>query len=117
MVKPSLYDTICAIATPPGEGGIAVIRISGQDSFNVINKIFFRNNKRIDSHSISSDDANKIIYGFIFDNEILIDEVLISVFKSPNSFTGEDIIEISCHGGFFIANKIITLLNKLNIRI
>jgi len=117
LVKPSLYDTICAIATPPGEGGIAVIRISGQDSFNVINKIFFRNNKRIDSHSISSDDANKIIYGFIFDNEILIDEVLISVFKSPNSFTGEDIIEISCHGGFFIANKIITLLNKLNIRI
>lgn len=117
MVKPSLYDTICAIATPPGEGGIAVIRISGQDSFNIINKIFFRNIQRKDSQVITNDDANKIIYGFIFDNEKLIDEVLISVFKSPNSFTGEDIIEISCHGGFFIANKIITLLNKLNIRI
>jgi len=113
----SLYDTVCAIATPAGVGGIAVIRISGSESFTILNKIFYKDFRNSNPFNISTSDANKIFHGYIFDVDEQIDEVLVSVFKSPNSFTGEDTIEISCHGGFFIAGKIISLLNKLGIRI
>jgi len=116
-IATSLYDTVCAIATPAGVGGIAVIRISGSESFTILNKIFYKDFRNSNPFNISTSDANKIFHGYIFDVDEQIDEVLVSVFKSPNSFTGEDTIEISCHGGFFIAGKIISLLNKLGIRI
>lgn len=115
-MKSSVYDTICAISTPAGEGGIAVIRVSGNKAFETVEKIFFKDSQREIPVNISEFNSHSIHYGFIFDEEEQLDEVLISIFKTPNSFTGEDIIEISCHGGYFIANKIVSLLNKLGIR-
>lgn len=115
-MKSSVYDTICAISTPAGEGGIAVIRISGNKTFDTVEKIFFKDSQREIPVNISEFNSHTIHYGFIFNEEEQLDEVLTSIFKSPNSFTGEDVIEISCHGGYFIANKIIALLNQLGIR-
>lgn len=115
-MKSSIYDTICAISTPAGEGGIAVIRISGNKAFDTVEKIFFKDSQREIPVNISEYNSHTIHYGFIFNEEDQIDEVLISIFKNPNSFTGEDVIEISCHGGYFIANKIVSLLNRLGIR-
>jgi tRNA modification GTPase len=115
-MKSSVYDTICAISTPAGEGGIAVIRVSGAKSFETIEKIFFKDSQREIPVNISEFNSHSIHYGFIFDEEEQLDEVLISIFKTPNSFTGENVIEVSCHGGYFIANKIVSLLSKLGIR-
>lgn len=130
-MKSSVYDTICAISTPAGEGGIAVIRVSGNKTFDTVEKIFFKDSEREIPVNISEFNSHTIHYGFIFNSENsplsggaapteleteCVDEVLISIFKSPNSFTGEDVIEISCHGGYFIANKIVALLNQLGIR-
>ena len=95
-------DTIAAIATPVGEGGISVIRVSGPGAFAVTGKIF--NGKlpigRALSHTIHH---GKIVHPV----EGLIDEVLVSVYKKPHSYTGEDVVEISCHGGFFVSKKIL----------
>ncbi|MCZ2277737.1 MAG: tRNA uridine-5-carboxymethylaminomethyl(34) synthesis GTPase MnmE [Bacteroidia bacterium] len=107
------YDTITALATAPGKAAIAVIRISGKEAFPVIEKIFRKKNKpvcftQIDSHTVH--------LGTLVDADTIIDEVLITAFKSPNSFTGEDIIEISCHGSPFIIQKIIKLLLNNGIR-
>lgn len=115
-MKSSVYDTICAISTPAGEGGIAVIRVSGAKTFETVEKIFFKDSQREIPVNISEFNSHTIHYGFVFNDEQQLDEVLISIFKSPNSFTGEDVIEISCHGGYFIANKIAALLNTLGIR-
>lgn len=102
-------DTICAIATPSGIGAISVIRVSGKKSFQICEKIFFPKSKKIDFSNLK---AFSIIYGnIIFENEI-IDEVLVSVFKAPNSYTGEDSIEISCHGSIYIQHKILEILIK-----
>lgn len=105
-------DTIVALATPNGTGAISVIRLSGADSFSVIDKIFSGKKKIIDA------DSHTIHYGKIFDNENnIIDDVLVSIFRSPNSYTGEDVIEISTHGNPFIAQKIIELLVNEKIRL
>ncbi len=104
-------DTIIALATPSGIGAISVIRISGPDSFDVADSIFKGKIKIADSLS------HTIHYGNIFDNSgSLIDDVLISVFRTPNSYTGEDSIEISTHGSPFIVKKIIELLLEKNVR-
>ncbi|MGX7590840.1 tRNA uridine-5-carboxymethylaminomethyl(34) synthesis GTPase MnmE [Candidatus Karelsulcia muelleri] len=95
-------DTITAIATPQGIGAIAVIRISGQLSFNIIDIIFKPKIKNIKSR--------RIYLGYIYSKSTLIDKVLINIFKSPNSYTGENIIEISCHGSIYIQNKILDLI-------
>lgn len=94
-------STISAIATALGNKGINIIRISGEDSLKVINNIF-TNNKNIE--------PNKIIFGSIKNKEEILDNVLVSYFKSPNSYTGEDVIEINCHGGTYITNKILDLV-------
>ncbi|MEO8664245.1 MAG: tRNA uridine-5-carboxymethylaminomethyl(34) synthesis GTPase MnmE [Ignavibacteria bacterium] len=112
----NLNETITAISTPPGEGGISVIRISGEDAFKVVEKIFFKDKNKDRKFSISETASHTIHFGYIFDNNILIDEVLISIFKNPNSYTGEDVIEISSHGGTFIAQKIIALLLNKGVR-
>lgn len=97
-------STICAIATALGNKGVNIIRISGEDSLKIINKVFSRSEKL---------KPNNIIYGNIkYDNEIL-DNVLVSYFKSPNSFTGEDVVEINCHGGTYITNKILEVILDL----
>ncbi len=95
-------DTICAIGTLVGESSINVIRISGSESINIVNKLFNRD--------LTNKDTNTITYGFIMDKNEKIDEVLVSIMKSPKTFTGEDIVEINTHGGKMAANKIMELL-------
>lgn len=115
-MKMRIDDTIAAISTPTGEGGISVIRISGSEAFNFIEKIFFRDKVKKKKFLITKELTHTIHFGYIFENEALIDEVLVSVFKNPNSFTAEDVIEISSHGGTFISQKILTLLIKTGAR-
>ena len=97
-------DTICAIATPRGKGGISVIRVSGDDAFKITKKIF-KSNKDIEKA-----EGYTILYGNIMDGENKVDEVLVSVFRAPKSFTGENVCEISCHGGVIVTEKILDLL-------
>lgn len=97
-----MEDTIAAVATTVGESSINVIRISGKDSINVANKIF--------SKDISGALSHTVHYGFIMENGEKVDEVLLSVFKSPKTFTTEDIVEISVHGGSSSVNKVIELV-------
>lgn len=103
-----MSTTITAISTAPGTGGIALIRISGSDAVKICNSIFKPVNKRVDIFTIP---ANSIVYGSIVDSDKhLIDDVLLSVFRAPHSFTGEDVIEISCHGSVYIQQRILQLL-------
>ena len=102
-------DTICALATGVGMGAIAIIRTSGIKAFSICNKIFSKNIKNVKSHSIH--------FGILKKEEEVIDEVLISFFKKPNSFTGEDMFEISCHGSVFIQQQILQLLTENGARI
>jgi tRNA modification GTPase len=98
--------TICAIATS-GTGAIAVIRVSGPDSFTIVEKIFL---PVTIGKILSEQPANTIHFGTIRHGEELIDEVLVSLFKAPQSYTGEDVIEISCHGSSYIQQKIMEAL-------
>ena len=100
-------DTICAIATPHGMGAIAVVRISGSDSFSIVGQLFIRNNKPFDLEKMI---PNKAYYGHIVDDGELLDEVLVNFFKAPHSFTGEDSVEISVHGSVFIQQKLLQVL-------
>jgi len=111
-----LNDTITAISTPIGEGGISVIRISGDNAFDIVEEIFHKDKLKKKNINIKNESSHTIHFGYIFDNDNLLDEVLISVFKNPNSFTGEDVIEISSHGGSFISQKILSLLLKQGAR-
>ena len=95
-----LNDTICAISTSLKDGAISIVRLSGDDTFKIIKKI----------SDIKKIEANKIKYGHIFDNEEMIDEVLISFFVGPKSFTREDMAEINCHGGVYVTRLILNLL-------
>ncbi|HHI88083.1 MAG TPA: tRNA uridine-5-carboxymethylaminomethyl(34) synthesis GTPase MnmE [Candidatus Cloacimonetes bacterium] len=94
-------DTIAAIATPVGQGGISVIRISGTDAMSIISKIFRKNDS---NHILKS---HHIYYGKIVNERKIIDDVLVSVFLKPKSYTGEDVVEISCHGGMFVTQKVL----------
>lgn len=106
-------DTIIALATPPGVGAIAVIRLSGPLSFSVTDRFFKGKN------SISDSESHKVHYGNIYDSSgNHIDDVLVSVFRAPNSYTGEDSVEISIHGNPLIAQKIIQeFINTHEVRI
>ncbi len=98
-----MNDTIAAISTTLGVGAIAIIRVSGDNSINIVNKIF----KGKDLNKV---DSNTINYGHIVDNDNIIDEVLVSVMRAPKTFTREDIVEINTHGGIAITNKVLELL-------
>ncbi len=100
-------DTICAVATATG-GAIAVIRVSGSSAIDVTNRIFSKNLQQAAPYSIT--------FGQIKDGEELVDEVLVSVFRAPHSYTGEDGVEISCHGSTYIVNRIIQLLIQAGTR-
>ena len=102
-------DTICAIATGGNESAIAVIRVTGDNAIKFTNSIFSKNLINVSSHSIH--------YGDIIENNEIIDEVLISVFKKNNSFTGEETTEISCHGSIYIQEKIIQSLLSSGCRL
>ncbi len=101
-----INDTIAAIATPLGTGGVAVIRISGEKVFDIISEIFSLSLK---NKKLPDFEANKIYYGWIKDNDNLIDQVLLLLFRGPKSFTGEDVIEIHCHGGINVTKNILQL--------
>jgi tRNA modification GTPase len=99
-------STICAIATAPGNGAIAIIRLSGSKSIKIVESIFHSPNKK----KISEQKGNTILFGHIIDNDELIDEVLVSIFRNPYSYTGEDSIEISCHAASYIQQRLLKLL-------
>ena len=107
-----LLDTIAAISTPKGEGGISIVRMSGQDSLNILEKIFRPKNKKVSELKNYS-----INYGHIIDNEHIVDEVLVSIMKAPNTYTREDIIEINCHGGYLVTEKVLEVVLKNGARI
>ena len=103
-------DTIAAISTPKGEGGIAIIRISGDKSFEILEKIFKRQNPTSDLV------FSKLNYGFIKDGKKMIDEVMVARLKAPKTYTCEDIVEINCHGGVVVSQKILELVLKNGAR-
>jgi len=107
------YETICAISTAPGKGAVSIIRISGNEAIKICNKIFKAHRQK----KISLNDAKTVIIGNIIENTIIVDEVLITIFKRPKSYTGENIVEIACHGSIYIQSKIIQLLIKKGCRL
>ncbi len=100
-------DTISAVATPIGNGGVSIIRISGHEAFIIIDKIFSHQNLV----------PGKIYHGEIKENNEKIDDVIVLPFKAPNSYTGEDVIEIQCHGGIHITNKILEMTINMGARL
>lgn len=107
-------STICAISTSPGIGAIAVIRISGSEAIQIADKIFKSPNK---NKLLIEQSANTLHFGQIVFRDEIIDEVIVAVFREPHSFTGEDIIEISCHGSVFIQQKILEVLLENGARL
>ena len=101
MGKEEIVNTICAIATAPG-GALGIIRISGPQSLEILSRIFTKD--------LAAAHPNTIHYGHIKDGEDIVDDVLVSVFCAPHSYTGEDGVEISCHGSRYILNKVLELL-------
>lgn len=105
QIHNQISDTICAIATAPGIGAIAVIRLSGADAINISNKVFFgKDITQVESHTAH--------FGTIRDGEKIVDEVLVTVFKGKKSFTGENSVEISTHGSPYIQQQVLQLLLK-----
>ena len=100
-VQWSMNDTICALATAPG-GAIGIIRISGPQSLEILSRVFTKD--------LSQAQPNTIHYGHIKNGAQIIDEVMVSLYRSPHSYTGEDSVEISCHGSRYILNKVLELL-------
>ncbi|WP_207941865.1 tRNA modification GTPase MnmE [Enterococcus sp. DIV2402] len=107
------FDTIAAISTPPGEGAISIVRLSGDQAVAIADKVFKANKSLADvaSHTIN--------YGHLFDprTEQLVDEVMVSVMRAPKTFTREDVIEINCHGGIVVVNQILQLLLRQGARL
>ena len=103
-------DTIVALATPPGTGAIGVIRVSGPDAFVVMNELF-------PSKDLQQQPSHTLHVGYLKENNRILDEVVLSLFKSPKSYTGEDVIEISCHGSPFIQENIMQAITKKNVRV
>ena len=104
-----MEDTIAAISTALGVGAISIIRVSGNDSVSIVNKIFDKDITKVPSHTIH--------YGHIIDNNEIIDEVLVSIMRAPKTFTTEDIVEINCHGGISTTNKVLELVLSNGARI
>lgn len=107
-------DIICAISTPQGNGAIAVIRLSGNEALVLCDKVFRLPNE---NKKLTDQLANTIHFGTITDNDKIIDEVVVSIFKNPHSYTGEDVVEISCHGSEYIQQQILQLFIKNGARL
>lgn len=108
-----ITDTIAAIATALSPSGIGIIRISGEEAFEVANRIF----KAKSGKSILEMSSHTVHYGHIFDGEEIIDEVMVLLMKAPNSFTMEDTVEIDCHGGVYVMNRILQTVLKNGARL
>ena len=105
-------DTIAAIATAMSSSGIGIVRISGEEAFNIIEKIYRGKKKK----SLKEQNSHTIHYGYIVDGEETIDEVLVMLMRGPHSFTGEDVVEIDCHGGVYVVKKILETVIKYGAR-
>ncbi len=114
LVNPYNNDTICAIATPAGSGGMAVIRISGQQAIAISDNIFTPYNK---NKKLTTQPHGNTLYGHIVNGEEVVDEVIVTPFRAPHSFTGEETVEIACHGSQYIQQRIISLLIDNGCRI
>jgi len=103
-------DTVVALATPPGMGAIGVIRVSGAQSFSILNDLF-------PSKNLLEQASHTIVVGMLKDQDKVLDEVVLSLFKGPKSYTGEDVIEISCHGSGYIQSQIIAAITARGARL
>jgi tRNA modification GTPase len=99
-------ETIVALATPSGAGAIAIIRLSGNEAITIASSVF----QSVSDKDITTQKTHTIHLGYIVDNGKIYDQILLSIFKNPNSYTGEDVVEISCHGSTFIQQQIIQLV-------
>ena len=104
-----MFESICAICTPYGSSAISIIRCSGSDTIELVNKVF-------KGKDLTIVEGNTINYGHIYDGEEVIDEVMISLFRAPKSFTGENSVEINCHGGIYVTNRVLKTLLKNGFR-
>ena len=105
-----MNDNIVAISTAMGVGAISIIRLSGKDVISIVNQIFKgKDLEKVNSHTIN--------YGYIVNNDEIIDEVLVTIMKKPKTYTMEDIVEINCHGGIATTNKIMELILTKNVRL
>lgn len=105
-------DTIVALATPSGSGAVAIIRMSGKNAISIASDVF----QSVSGKELTKQKTHTIHLGTIVDGNKIYDQVLVSIFKNPNSYTGEDVIEISCHGSTFIQQQIIQLLLRKGCR-
>jgi tRNA modification GTPase len=103
-------DTIAALATPPGIGAIGVIRLSGNKAIEITNSLF-------PSKDLNTQASHTIVVGYLKDDDTIIDEVVISLFRNPKSYTGEDVVEISCHGSVFVQQQVIQACIKKGARL
>ncbi|MBZ0186766.1 MAG: tRNA uridine-5-carboxymethylaminomethyl(34) synthesis GTPase MnmE, partial [Candidatus Obscuribacterales bacterium] len=115
-------DTIAAISTPPGTGAIAIVRISGPESLKILSEIFSCSSSVRENSVDWSTRSHEAVHGYIFDRKKsedseLIDEVVVITYKGPNTYTGEDLVEINCHGNPLIASEILSLLIRLGARL
>jgi len=101
-----MFDTIAAISTPRGEGGIGIVRMSGESSINILSKIF----RPISKKNVENLKNFTINYGHLYSNDVLVDEVMVSIMKGPKTYTKEDIVEINCHGGYLMTEKVLELV-------
>ncbi|MCF0164326.1 MAG: tRNA uridine-5-carboxymethylaminomethyl(34) synthesis GTPase MnmE, partial [Bacteroidales bacterium] len=99
-------STICAPATPPGMGAVSIVRVSGPDAINIVSKIFHPKKKR----TLEDAPGYSIIYGDILKGKEILDDVLVLLFRAPDSYTGEDSVEISCHASSYIVSELMSLL-------
>ena len=114
MKKNNIFDTIAAISTPPGEGGIGIVRLSGKDAFKIVKKIFHPHKPGLFLNPIKSFTMH---LGYIKDNDRVIDEVLVSFMKAPHTYTKEDVVEINCHGGAVAVNEVLRLVLEKGSRL
>ncbi len=104
----SREETICALSTPQGVGGIAVVRVSGKAAWAIVSKLF--------SKPLQPEQKRKALFGCIFDGKEILDEVVVTLFQGPHSFTGEDVVEIACHGSRYVQQRILQLLQENGCR-
>jgi tRNA modification GTPase len=114
MHLPNRNDTICALATAPGQAALAVIRVSGPEAIPISGRLFQTMKGR--AKDLQKASPYSIHYGKLMDGEDVVDEVLLSIFRSPRSFTGEDVVEISCHGSVYIQQRLLQLLQRSGCR-
>jgi len=104
----SREETICALSTPQGIGGIAVVRVSGKQAWEIVSKLF--------SKPLQPEQKRKALFGCVYDGNEILDEVVVTLFQGPHSFTGEDVVEIACHGSRYVQQRILQLLQESGCR-